>query len=180
MGRIRRIHHPDCLVEINQSCHNGKGLLASAPSRDLYLSLLRLQAEKLGYQIVRTCILDDRIKLVLRTPAEIKGRTISHFMHRLNTAFGKRYNKLHRRQGTVWGGRFHCRWLLDGQLPASWPATSSESSPDVLASRAEHRHSAIELQELKLVEEALARGEIPPTPGWGMLMELCARLVASR
>lgn len=111
MGRPRRVHRSNALVHVTQQCHNGVFLLRRPEDRDLYLAVVSEVALAMSYLLLSFCIQESHIHLLLQTPVTIDGYTLSAFMHRVNTTFGKRYNKRHRRLGTVWSGRFHDQWL---------------------------------------------------------------------
>lgn len=112
MGRPRRIHIPNSFVHVTQKCHNAAMLLFRDVDKALYLSILKREAEKLGYQVISFCIQDNHIHIILLTPAEIEEHTLSEFMHRVNTIFGHQFNQKYGRVGTFWAARYHASgWL---------------------------------------------------------------------
>ena len=89
LGRKRRVHLPEAYVQVTQKCHDGRFLLGGRQDRDMYLPMVNDLVIELGYHLVSYCIQDNHIHLLLKTPTQIKGKTLSAFIHRLNTAFGQ-------------------------------------------------------------------------------------------
>lgn len=111
MGRPLRQHLPARYVRVVQKCHNGSPLLDREEDRTLYLGLLARTVERMEYRLIDFCIQDTGIELLLHTPPGVEDRSVSSFMHRLNTAFSRRYNRLRQRTGTFWNSRPDIRWL---------------------------------------------------------------------
>lgn len=131
MGRPLRAHMPGKYVRVTRECHNSSPLLQRGPDRTLYLSLLGRFTRLLGFRLISFSILECTIELLLQAPPGIAGRTLSALLHRLNTAFGLRYNRRHRRHGTLWNGRFHDHWLTPeetAQLLAEIAATAGRTA----------------------------------------------------
>jgi len=110
MGRKRRIHLPETIVHVSQCCLNREALIKERHDKDRYIHILREKATLLDYTLINYSIRDNNIGLILKTPERIKDHTLSAFMHRLNTSFGKQFNKRHQREGTVWNSRFNDIW----------------------------------------------------------------------
>jgi len=110
MGRARRIHLPNTVVKVSQVCHNNERLFKNRRDKDAYLHVLREKTALLDYTVISYAVRDNKIKLILNTPDLIKDHTLSALMQRVNTAFGKRFNKRHHREGTVWKERFKDVW----------------------------------------------------------------------
>ena len=111
MGRARRIHVPDCVVLVTQVCHDRKMLLRDRSDKATYLRQLQERLDRFDYTLISYCLGDGDVRLLLRTPQTSAGHTLSAFMHSLNTAFGRRYNRRHGRQGTLWTARYGVRWV---------------------------------------------------------------------
>lgn len=111
MGRPLRRHLPSSYVRVTQECHNASALLSEGSDRTLYLDLLAGCLALLNYHLVNFYIRETGIELLLLTSPTIEGHSLSAFMHRLNTAFSRRYNRLHQRSGSFWNRRFNDHWL---------------------------------------------------------------------
>ena len=107
MGRKRRIHIPNSVVHVVLKCHNSASLLWADSDKELYLEKLTLGCEKYGYRVLSFSVQDNHIHLLLITPEEIIGKTLSEFMHYVNTLFSHEFNRRHNRSGTVWNGRYY-------------------------------------------------------------------------
>ena len=106
MARRRRVHIPSSFVHVAHRCNHGEALLADPKVKALFLAALDEVAAALGYEVVYYCLQDNHLHLFLLTPPEIEGRTLSTFMHRLDSAFGHRLNAWKGWRGTAWQGRY--------------------------------------------------------------------------
>lgn len=110
MGRKRRIHIPGGICHITQQCHSRSYAFANDNIKKAYLELAYQIAEKDQVEIICFCIQDSHPHWVLKMPQD-QEYTISQFMHKLNSRFGRWFNKTFGRKGTFWAGRFSCTWL---------------------------------------------------------------------
>ena len=138
MARRRRVHIPNAFVHVSHRCNHGDFLFADPKVKLLFLTVLEAVATELGYEVVYFCVQDNHIHLILFTPPEIEGHTLSSFMHRLDSTFGHRLNAWKGWQGVTWQGRFRATgwfpqqrlWLLELML---WYAATNTARRTVKA-----------------------------------------------
>lgn len=117
MARRRRFHLPDSFVHVSHRCNHGEPLLEDPRVKALFMTVLQEVATLLGYEVVYYCIQDNHFHLILLTPKEIEGRTLSSFMHRLDSTFGHRLNAWKKWKGSTWEGRYSATgWVPMHQL----------------------------------------------------------------
>jgi putative transposase len=106
MPRRRRIavaHHPHHLV---QRGHNRKAVFVTDEDRLSYLATLREFREILGLRVYGYCLMTNHVHLIVDPGDE--GANLSSLMKRLAGRHTRRINRLERRTGTSWEGRFKC------------------------------------------------------------------------
>jgi REP element-mobilizing transposase RayT len=121
MARRRRVHVPNSFVHVSHRCAHGEPLLDDPKVKALFLAVLQEVSARLGYQVLYYCLQDNHLHLILFTPPQIEGHTLSSFMHLLDTTFGHRLNAAMDWSGRTWQGRFQATgwfpqqrlWLLE-------------------------------------------------------------------
>ena len=117
MARRRRFHLPDAIVHVCHRCNHGEALLADPKIKELFLEVLQEAAARFDYEVLYFSVQDTHPHLLLRTPPEIEGHTLSAFMHWLDMVFGHRLNALRGWQGTTWQGPYVATgWLSRRRL----------------------------------------------------------------
>jgi REP element-mobilizing transposase RayT len=117
MARRRRVHIPNSFVHVSHRCNHGDPLLEDPKVRAIFLQVLQEVVIKFGYEVLYYCVQDNHIHLILFTPPQIEGRTLSSFMHRLDTTFGHRLNAWKGWHGSTWEGRYSATgWVPIQQL----------------------------------------------------------------
>lgn len=113
MGRQRRINIMGGICHVTQQCHSKSYAFFNDSVKKRYLELAYEVAKKDQVEIICFSIQNSHCHWVLRMP-ESKNYTVSQFMHKLNTRFGKWFNKTFHRKGTFWAGRFFSTWVEPG------------------------------------------------------------------
>ncbi len=113
MGRKRRIHIPGGICHITQQCHWKSFAFGDETIKQKYLDLGYAIAQDDQVEIINFSLQDSHPHWVLRMP-ETAEYTISQFMHKLNTRFGKWFNRTFHRKGSFWADRFSCTWVEPG------------------------------------------------------------------
>lgn len=104
MPRINRIVVPGEPHHITQRGNNHQDVFFSDDNRQMYLNLLKEQAGKYGLIIHGYCLMTNHVHIIA-TPkteeslAKVIGRT--HFQYTLYI------NRIHKRSGHLWQGRFY-------------------------------------------------------------------------
>lgn len=79
--------------------------------KDYYLGLLKRYTDKFRCSVYAYCLMDNHLHLHL----DPKGFDVSKFMHDLNVAFVRYYNKKYARRGPVFQDRFESRILSSNE-----------------------------------------------------------------
>ena len=106
MPRTRRIalaHHPHHIV---QRGHNRKNVFRTEKDRITYLETLKEFREKLGLRVYGYCLMTNHVHLII--DPGIDPTNLSLIMKRLAGRHTRRINRLERKTGTSWEGRFKC------------------------------------------------------------------------
>jgi REP element-mobilizing transposase RayT len=78
----------------------------------LFLRLLIVYAEKCGIAIAAVCLMPNHFHLLIRIE---EGGDVSAFMQRLCRTYSAIINKILKRSGTIFQGRFHMRHVANEQ-----------------------------------------------------------------
>jgi len=84
--------------------------------RRVYLQLLKEQADKYGLEVLAYCLMDNHVHLVAIPHEE---EALAKALGRTHFRYTQYINRLHRRSGHLWQGRFYS-CALDGRH--LWPA----------------------------------------------------------
>jgi putative transposase len=84
--------------------------------RRVYLQLLKEQADKYGLEVLAYCLMDNHVHLVAIPHEE---EALAKALGRTHFRYTQYVNRLHRRSGHLWQGRFYS-CALDGRH--LWPA----------------------------------------------------------
>lgn len=103
MARLGRLSVAGQAHHLLQRGHNRGAVFVDADDRRLFLTLLADAARSTGVAIHGYVLLDDAVHL-LATPAA--ADSLSRAMQALGRNYGLRFNRRHRRSGTLWDGRF--------------------------------------------------------------------------
>jgi putative transposase len=125
-ARIAVAHYPHHLV---QRGHNRRAVFVTDRDRLTYLETLReFRAELGGLKIYGYCLMTNHVHLIV-DPGD-DSTNLGLLMKRLAGRHARRINRLERRTGTSWEGRFKCspiesdRYLLactTSRRRAEWP-----------------------------------------------------------
>lgn len=105
MGRAPRLLLPGFPHHIVQRGHNRNTVFVEASDYEYYLANLKEWKQKCAVEVHAWCLMTNHVHLVL-TPRK-QGTGISDLMRRLSARQGRYVNRLERRLGTLWCGRFH-------------------------------------------------------------------------
>jgi putative transposase len=84
--------------------------------RQVYLELLQEQAQKYGLEVLAYCLMGNHVHLVAIPHAD---ETLAQAIGRTHFRYAQYVNRVHRRSGHLWQGRFYS-CALDGRH--LWPA----------------------------------------------------------
>jgi putative transposase len=106
MARHPRIFVPGYPHHIVQRGHNRKTVFVEPADYDYYLANLAEFKAHYDVAVYAWCLMTNHVHLVLcpRT----RGGAISALMRRVSARQARYVNRLERRTGTLWGGRFRC------------------------------------------------------------------------
>jgi putative transposase len=104
MGRPPRLLLPGFPHHIVQRGHNRNAVFVEASDYEYYLANLDEWKQKCAVEVHAWCLMPNHVHLVL-TPRK-QGTGISGLMRRLSARQGRYVNRLERRLGTLWCGRF--------------------------------------------------------------------------
>ncbi len=79
-------------------------MIADEEIKELFLEVLRRSRQKYEYRLIAYCIMPNHIHLVIHTMRE--GAQISKIVQYIKARFAEMYNKLLKRTGPFWNGRY--------------------------------------------------------------------------
>lgn len=106
MPRRGRVIAPGCPHHVVQRGHNRQTVFFTEDDRSSYLATLCEFREQLGVQIHAYCLMTNHVHLIVN-PGK-NTACLSLLMKRLAGRHTRRLNRLKRRTGTSWEGRFKC------------------------------------------------------------------------
>lgn len=105
MPRRARKKHNEAIYHIMCRSSSEILLFRSDDDKQYFLGLLKRYSEKHKCSVYAYCLMDNHLHFHF----DPKGYDISKFMHDLNTAYVRYYNKTYKRHGSVFQGRFESR-----------------------------------------------------------------------
>jgi len=93
-----RPHH------VIQRGNNRQDVFVADDDRRVYLELLREQADRYGLVVEGYCLMDNHMHLVATPPVE---EALALAVGRTHFWYAQYFNRVHRRDGHLWQGRFH-------------------------------------------------------------------------
>jgi putative transposase len=104
MPRIARIVVPNIVYHITQRGNNRQDIFFVDDDRRAYLRFLKKQAEKYGLAVLGYCLMTNHVHIVAIPSSE---ESLAKAIGRTNVLFSQYINRLHRRSGHLWQGRFY-------------------------------------------------------------------------
>ena len=104
MPRTARVVLPDYPHHIIQRGHNRQVVFVNDEDYLYYLENLKEWKENLGCKVYAYCLMTDHIHLIV-DPGE-EGRNLGLLMKRISARQTRYVNRLQRRKGTLWEGRY--------------------------------------------------------------------------
>jgi putative transposase len=104
MGRSPRLFIPGLAHHIVQRGHNRNAVFVDDADYSFYLDNLIEWKTRCDVNVFAYCLMTNHVHLILMPNK--KGDFISRLMRRLSARQGRRVNRLERRIGTPWSGRF--------------------------------------------------------------------------
>jgi len=102
MGRPPRLTYAGAMHHVTMRCNN-KEFLFDERSQILFVDLLADTREMFDVPLYNYCLMTNHVHLLF----EVDGDDVlSRFMHRLETTFSNRFNRIRGRKGHLWEGRF--------------------------------------------------------------------------
>jgi putative transposase len=111
MSRLARAIAVGCAHHITQCGNNHQKVFLADDDRRVYLELLREQAAKYGLEVLAYCLMDNHVHLVAIPHTE---EALAQAVGRTHFRYTQHFNRLHRRSGHLWQGRFFS-CALDGR-----------------------------------------------------------------
>jgi putative transposase len=112
MGRQPRVFLPGYPHHIVQRGHNRKAVFVEPADYEYYLGNLVEWKTHLDVAVHSYCLMTNHVHLVLAPRSD--GGAISALMRQLSARQARYVNRLERRSGTLWGGRFKCS-IIDSE-----------------------------------------------------------------
>jgi len=104
MPRKARIIVPDCPHHIIQRGHNRQVVFASDKDYQYYLDNLIEWKETLGCHIYAFCLMTNHVHLIINPGKDVE--TLGQLMKRVNGRQTRYVNKIEKRTGSLWEGRY--------------------------------------------------------------------------
>ena len=102
MARPLRIQYPGAFYYLSQHSNSGVSLFRSEEDRKTFLELLERSMSTYGVNVHCFVLLKNHFHLIVETP---RGN-LSEFMRHLNISYTSYFNRLYRRKGHLYGGRY--------------------------------------------------------------------------
>jgi putative transposase len=115
MPRLARAIAVGCAHHVTQYGNNHEPVFFADDDRRVYLELLKEQADKYHLEILAYCLMDNHVHLVAIPRAE---EALAKAVGRTHFRYTQYLNRVHRRCGHLWHGRFYS-CALDGRH--LWP-----------------------------------------------------------
>lgn len=106
MPRYPRTFIPGYAHHIVQRGHDRKTIFAAPEDYQFYLENLGEQKRRLDVDVLAYCLMTNHVHLILRPTRD--STSLSELMRVLAARYTRHTNKLERRSGTLWEGRFKC------------------------------------------------------------------------
>ena len=104
MPRIARTVAVGFAHHITQRGNNRQDVFFVDDDRNVYLQLLKEQADKYGLEIIGYCLMNNHVHLVVIPRAE---DSLAKAIGRTHFRYSQYINRFHRRSGHLWQGRFY-------------------------------------------------------------------------
>ena len=104
MPRIARIVVPEVPHHITQRGNNQQDVFFVDDDREVYLELLKRQAEKYGLDVLGYCLMSNHVHLIA-TPQQ--ADSLANAVGRTHFLYTQYINRMHGRSGHLWQGRFY-------------------------------------------------------------------------
>jgi putative transposase len=111
MPRLARAVAAGCAHHITQRGNNRQDVFFVDEDRRVYLELLQERAQKYGLEILAYCLMTNHVHLVAIPHEE---EALAQAIGRTHFRYTQYVNRLHRRSGHLWQGRFYS-CALDGR-----------------------------------------------------------------
>jgi len=111
MPRLARAIAIGCAHHITQRGNNRQDVFFVDDDRRVYLELLQEQAQKYGLEVLAYCLMTNHVHLVAISHEE---EALAQAIGRTHFRYTQYINRLHRRSGHLWQGRFYS-CALDGR-----------------------------------------------------------------
>ena len=103
MPRVARKDMPGTFYHVMCQGINKEYIFNDDSLKKKYKKILEDKKENCTIKIIAYCIMDNHVHILLNT---LKNDDMSKFMHRVNTSYGRYYNKLKNRVGYVFRDRY--------------------------------------------------------------------------
>lgn len=104
MPRPDRIQQPNLTYHVVSHCIEWRNMMSENEIKEIFLEVLRRSKQKYDYKLISYCIMPNHIHLIIHTTE--KGATISRIVQYIKARFAERCNKLLKRTGPFWNGRY--------------------------------------------------------------------------
>ncbi len=104
MPRGNRIQQPDLTYHIVSQCLEWRDMMEEEYFKECFLEILRRSKQKYHYKLIAYCIMPNHIHLIIHTLPG--GTPISRIVQYIKSRFAELYNKIVKRTGPFWNGRY--------------------------------------------------------------------------
>jgi len=106
VGRPPRVLIPGFPHHVVQRGHDHKAVFVEAGDYEYFLKNLIEWKVRYNVAVYAYCLMTNHVHLILEPRTD--GSAISSLMRRISARQGRRVNRLEKRIGTLWSGRFKC------------------------------------------------------------------------
>ncbi len=104
MPRPNRIQQPDLTYHIVSQCIEWRDMIGEDYFKECFLEILRRSKQKYHFKLIAYCIMPNHIHLIIHTLPG--GTSISRIVQYIKSRFAELYNKIVKRTGPFWNGRY--------------------------------------------------------------------------
>jgi REP element-mobilizing transposase RayT len=115
MGRARRLEYPGAFYHVMSRGNRGQAIYRRQKDLSAFLDCLGEACERYGLAVHSFCLMTNHYHLVVETP----HGNLSAAMHWINSAYARRFNRVHEQRGHLFQSRYKAL-LVDADTYLTW------------------------------------------------------------
>jgi len=111
-----------CLQGVTYHCYSRciekRNMLSPDYVKELAAEAINMALERYDFQLVHMEFVENHFHLLIKTSEN--GQTISRIMQYIKARITEKYNRAHKRTGTLWNERFNCKIVEQQEDPENY------------------------------------------------------------